>query len=220
MLLCGSQHHCVDNFTFENISLELLAFGRECSGLFTGGTYGLWPIACYRIQWDTTVSCEGKIQVGPSILPLICWEDQEDGNKRSSCWDPRARSCHSKKSWLNHFGLINKFVLPLESIAVVTTVTVEQLSSSTEQQCLTTHHYWRSMTELQTTLDPWWWLSPSCFIWRLLASISYVFYCPYFLPHLPEWLGFVINWSNQHLNRCFLNLTSGIHISKNLLSLL
>ena len=109
--------------------------------------------ACYRIQWDTTVSCEGKIQVGPSILPLICWEGQEDGNKRSSCWDPRARSCHSKKSWLNHFGLINKFVLPLESIAVVTTVTVEQLSSSTEQQCLTTHHYWRSMTELRTMLD-------------------------------------------------------------------
>ena len=28
---CGSQHHFVDSFTFETISLELFVFGRECS---------------------------------------------------------------------------------------------------------------------------------------------------------------------------------------------
>jgi len=41
MLLCGNQHHCVDNFTFESTSLELFASGRECSGLFTGERSGL-----------------------------------------------------------------------------------------------------------------------------------------------------------------------------------
>ena len=53
-------------------------------------------------------------------------------------------------------------------------------------------------------VEPWWWLSPSCFLYRLLASISYLFCRPSPLLHLPEWLGFVINWSDQHLNRCFL----------------
>ena len=38
VLLCGNQHHCVDNFTFESISLELFAVGKECSGLFIGGS--------------------------------------------------------------------------------------------------------------------------------------------------------------------------------------
>ena len=47
VLPCGNQHHCLDNFTFESISLELFAFGRECSGLFTrlftGRRSVLWP---------------------------------------------------------------------------------------------------------------------------------------------------------------------------------
>ena len=99
---------------------------RECSGLLTGLFTGGIPVlnhfeitpACYgRLGDDTIVSCEDKIQVGTSILPLICWQGQGDGNKRSSCWDPKDRSCHSKESWLNHFELIYKFVLPLKSKA-------------------------------------------------------------------------------------------------------
>ena len=34
------------------------------------------------------------------------------------------------------------------------------------------------------------------------------------LPHLPDWLGFVTNWLDQHLNHCFLISTSGIHTLK------
>ena len=41
VLPCGSWHHFVDNFTFESIYLELFAFRRECSGLFTGRRSGL-----------------------------------------------------------------------------------------------------------------------------------------------------------------------------------
>jgi len=82
------------------------------------------PVCYGRLEDDTTVCCEDKIQVGVSILPLICWQGQGDGNKRSSCWDPKARSCHSKKSWLNRFELINKFVLPLEIVAIVFIIAV------------------------------------------------------------------------------------------------
>ena len=53
-------------------------------------------------------------------------------------------------------------------------------------------------------IGTWWWPSPSCFLYRLLASISYLFYRPSSLPLFPEWLGFVINWSDHHFNRCFL----------------
>ena len=56
--------------------------------------------SCYgRLRNDTIVCSEDKIQVGASMLPLICWQGPEDGNKKSSCWDPKARSCHSKRSW-------------------------------------------------------------------------------------------------------------------------
>ena len=115
VLLCGNQHHCLDNFTFESISLELFAFRRECSGLFTGLFTGkdlpcdqITPVCYGRLGDDTIVSCEDKFlwqfpiscEVGVSIFYLICWQGQGDGNKRSSCWEPKARSCHSKKSWL------------------------------------------------------------------------------------------------------------------------
>ena len=162
VLPCGSQHHCLDNLHLKAFLWCCLPSAqelRECSELFTGlftGRSVLWPITpvCYgRLGDDTTVSCEDKIQVGASILPLICWQGQGDGNKRSSCWDPKARSCHSKKSWLNHFGFINKFVLPSQSSPL----------SSMEQHPMT-HLYWRSATEPWTMLDPWWWLFPSCFL--------------------------------------------------------
>ena len=146
-------------------------------------------LTCYgRLGDYTVVCCEANIQVGASTLLLIFWQGLEDrGKKRNSCWDPKDRSCHSKESWLNHFGLIYKFVMPLESQL--------QSSLSTEQHHPMTHHYWRSMTELQTMLEPWWWLSsPSSFTWRLLASISYLFYHMSSLLHLPKQLEFVINW--------------------------
>jgi len=76
---------------------------------------------CYgRLGDDTIVFCEGKIQVGTSMLLLISWQGPEDGNRRSSCWVPKARSCHSKSSWLGHFGLISLY----SHWKVVITITV------------------------------------------------------------------------------------------------
>ena len=79
-------------FKFESISLELFAFRRECSGLFTrlftGEDLSCDQITsvCYgRLGDDTIVSCEGKILVGMSILPLICWQGHGDRNKRCPC---------------------------------------------------------------------------------------------------------------------------------------
>lgn len=34
------------------------------------------------------------------------------------------------------------------------------------------------------------------------------------LPHLPDWLGFLINWLGKHLTHCVLILPSGMHILK------
>jgi len=80
-------------FTFESISLELFAFGPRVKGVLRT-VY--WTVYWWKIcpvtkllqsvmGDDTIVSCEGKILVGVSTLPLICWQGQEDGNKRSSC---------------------------------------------------------------------------------------------------------------------------------------
>jgi len=69
--------------------------------------------ACYgRLGDDTIVFSEGKIQVGASMLPLICWQDPRDGNKGVSAEIPTSEaatpkssdsttldlSCHSKES--------------------------------------------------------------------------------------------------------------------------
>ena len=59
------------------------------------------------------------------------------------------------------------------------------MTSSAEQHP-TAHLYWRSTTEPWTTLDPQWWLSPFCFLYRLLAPSFYLFYCPSSLPHHPN----------------------------------
>ncbi|XP_048786380.1 uncharacterized protein LOC125686444 [Lagopus muta] len=47
--------------------------------------YQITPVCYGRLGDDTIVSCEGKIQVGASLLPLICWQGQEDKNKGSFC---------------------------------------------------------------------------------------------------------------------------------------
>jgi len=134
------------------------------------------PVCYGRWGDDIIVSCEDKILVGVSILPLICWQGPEDDKKAVSAEIPEPvaanprradsttsdSSCHSKESWLDHFGLINKFVQPLQSQS--SSSSSPWTSLSTEQQHLTTHHYWRSTTELWTSLDPWWWQSPSCIL--------------------------------------------------------
>ena len=83
-------------FTFESISLELFAFGPRVKGMlrtvywsvyWTVYWHKICPVTkvCYgRLGDDTIVSCEGKILVGISILPLICWQGQGGRNKRNS----------------------------------------------------------------------------------------------------------------------------------------
>ena len=154
MLLCDNQHHFD---IWKHLPPELLASGRECS-VVTGRRSGLIaPVwcgrtgeRCHRAPWKT--GCRWA-----SLLPLICWQGPEDGNKAVSVQIPEPvaatlrradsttldLSCHSKESWLDHFGLINKFVLPSQS----------SLSPLWSTEHPLTHHYWRSMTELWTTLD-------------------------------------------------------------------
>jgi len=70
---------------------------------------------------------KNRMQVGSSLLPLICWQGPEDVNKEVSAeiLKPEADtpkradsttsdlSCHSKERQHDHFGIINKFVLLL-----------------------------------------------------------------------------------------------------------
>ena len=92
MLPCGNQHHCLDNLHLKAFLWSCLPYAqelRECSGLFTGLLIGGRSVLCYgRLGDDTIVSCEGKILVGVSILPLICWQGPEDGNKAVSAEIP------------------------------------------------------------------------------------------------------------------------------------
>ena len=166
-------------------------------------------------NWGITPLCpvKNRMQMGiPAPSYLLArpgrWE------QRSFCWDPRASSCHSKESWLDHFGLINKFVLPSQSLS-----SSPWTPLSTEQQRLTTHHYWKSMTELWTTLDHGGDYLP-------LASIKTL--CFYFLSFLSPFFPSPSRWMTRICNKLvrptfellFLNLISGIHTSKNLLCLL
>ena len=115
-MLSGNQHHCVDNFTFESISLwsylSLEESAQDCLLAEDLVCDQITP-ACYgRLGEDTTVSCEGKIQVGVSLLPLIYWQGSEGGNKGISAEIPEPEaatprrpdstaldlSCHSKDS--------------------------------------------------------------------------------------------------------------------------
>ena len=73
VLSCGNWHDCVDNFTFESISLELFDFGRECSGLVEdlacdqitpacyGGMIPLYPVkARYKLVPPYSLLSAGK----------------------------------------------------------------------------------------------------------------------------------------------------------------
>ena len=171
---------------------------------------------------NTIVSCEKTGCRWASLLPLICWQGPEDDNKGISAEIPEPvaatprradsttldSSCHSKESWLDHFGLINKFVLPSSWSLLLWS------QSSTEHP--TTHHYWRSMTELWTTLDhggdylpPIW---TPCF-----------YFLSFLLPFSPSPSPWMTRICNKLVGRTFellfLNLMPGIYISKNLLSL-
>ena len=79
-------------FTFESISLELFAFGPRVKGVlktvyWTVYWWKICPVTKVyygRLRGHTIISCEGKILVGVSILPLICWQGQGGRNKRNS----------------------------------------------------------------------------------------------------------------------------------------
>ena len=134
-------HHFVVNFTFESISLELFAFEKECSRVLIGWRLGLRtnkssligePGRWYHyILWrhDTSWS------IPASLLPLICWlkfARPGRGEKRSSCWDPKARSCHSKRA--------------------DSTTSLDCKQDSYIMSPLMTHHYWRSAPDTKTNL--------------------------------------------------------------------
>jgi len=134
------------------------------------------------------------------------WQGPEDGNKGVSAEirEPEAAtprransttlhlSCHFKESWPNHFGLINKFVLPLEIVTVVTVIAVNRTTMPDDPPLQkindgTMNHVGPMVVTISLLLP----IKTPCFY--LLAFLS-----PRFLPLLPEQLGFVINWSDQH----------------------
>ena len=164
-LPCGSQHHSLNNFTLEIISLEWFAFGLRVKGvlrtvywwkicpvtkllLFAMGDWGMIPLypvkTRYKLATPYSLLSTGKTrEMGTKGVPAEIQKPEVVTPKRAD----------------NHSGLINKFVLPLQSLQ-----SLQLLPSSSTEQCPTTYHYWRSVTELQTTVDPWSWLSPSCFL--------------------------------------------------------
>jgi len=130
-LPCGNQHPCLDN-------LHLKAFLWSC--LLLEGSAQDFLLDCLLAE---DLSCD---QITP-----VCY---------GTLGDDTMVEAVTPKGWLNHFGLINKFVLPSQSLSLFLPWS---LSAPTEHHPMT-HLYWRSTTEPWTTLDPWWWLSPSCFL--------------------------------------------------------
>ena len=138
---------------------------------------------------------------------------------KSSCWNPKARSCHSKNSWLNHFG-INKFVLPLESITIVTIVTilsvvstvivvvVNQTTAPDNPSLLKTNHAGPIVVTISLLLST---KTPCFYFLSFLSPVP---------PSPSPWLIKICNKLVGPTFELFLNLTPGIHISKKLLSLL
>jgi len=121
MLPCGNQYHFVDNFTFESISLELFAFGRVCSEVFTGRRPGLWlnnSSLVWDMENDAITSCEKQDTGGHLPAPSYLLARPRRWEQRSFCWAPKARSCHSKESWHDHFG----FELSLQRADLTTLV--------------------------------------------------------------------------------------------------
>ena len=79
------------------------------------------------------------------------------------------------------------------------------LLASTMQSSLSLSHFpwWLdeflgSTDTLQTTLDPWWWLSLSLSTKTSCFYFLSLFYCSSSLPHLLWCLGFAINWLGKH----------------------
>ena len=119
-------------FTFESISLELFAFCPRVKGMLRTVYWTVyWPVywqkicpvtkVCYgRLGDDTIVSCEDNLLVGVSILPLICWQGPEDGNKRSSCYGPKRKKLSLQRQPTRPlWTYINKAVLSLEKVILV-----------------------------------------------------------------------------------------------------
>ena len=169
VLPCDNQHHFD---IWKHLPPELLASRRECSGVVTGRRSGLIaPAWCgkigerhHRALWKT--GCRWA-----SLLPLICWQGPEDDNKGIFAEIPepvaaaprRADSTtsdlsyHSKESWLDHFGLTNKFVLPSSlSLSPWTPLSTE---TTPDDPPLLKINDWT-----MNYVGPWWWLSPSCFL--------------------------------------------------------
>lgn len=105
----------VDSFTVESISLDrarscLLLNGKaqECflaEDMAWEQAFSAWFT---RLWDDTIVSCEGKMQGGISLLPLVSadlnLQGLEDRNKRVPVEIPEARSCHFKENMCVHHG--------------------------------------------------------------------------------------------------------------------
>jgi len=114
----------------------------------------------------------------------------------------KARSYHSKQSWLNHFGLINKFVLPLEIVAMVNTVVngtttpdnPPLLEINDYEPCWTCGGDYLPLASYKGSLL----LFPIFFLLSLFSSPSTTRICNKLVGPTFELL--------------FLNLTSGIHI--------
>ena len=56
------------------------------------------PVCYGRLGDDTIVSCEDKIQVGVSMLPLMCWQGPEDGNKGVFAEIPEPGAANPKRA--------------------------------------------------------------------------------------------------------------------------
>ena len=136
----------------------------------------IWPNSLSLVweNWGTPPLCpvKNRMQMGiwASLLPLICWQGPEDDNKGISAEIPEPvaatprradsttsdSSCHSKESWLSHYGLKNKFVLPLEIVAMITIVVVNRTMPN--DPLLKISDWTMNHIGLR------WWLSPSCFL--------------------------------------------------------
>ena len=199
-------------YIWKHLPPELFASGIKCLGAFIGGRSGLWLNSPYLVweNWGMIPSCpvKNRMQVGIPV-PSYLLARPRDGSKGVSAEIPEPEaatprraysttldlSCHSKESWLDHFGLINELVLPLEIVTVVTIVIVNRTTMPDDPPLLKINDW---------TMDH---VGPMVVTISLLLPIktpSYLFYCPSSLPLLLEWLGFVINWLDQHLNHCFL----------------
>ena len=141
-----------------------------------------------RFGNSTIVSSEGKTQVGTSLLPLICWQGPEDGNKRSSCYGPKRKKLSLQRQPTRPlWTYINKAVLSLEKvILVVVKPTTTSDDPSLRKVSIGTTSYAGNPVVANSLL-----LSTEtlCFYFQSL------FYRPTSLAHLPKQLGFVIKWS-------------------------